>query len=230
MNTASTTAEYSDGLRSYMLGIYNYMMLGLLASAATAWFAVSTGFATYLISSPILFIVLLLAPFGLIFAMAGAAKMSTSTMAILYFLFTVLEGTTLSVVLLKYTGSSIVMTLVATSAVFAGLSLWGYTTKRDLSGWGTFLIGALVGLIALMILNLFMQSTLLHLAIGAAGVLLFAGLIAYDTQKLKDAYNTRAFIGNSMQKAMIWGALDLYLDFLNMFLFLLRFLGVSNND
>lgn len=229
MNTATRTAEYDEGLRSYMIGIYNYMTMGLLISAATAWLAAATGFTLTMVASPILFIVLLLAPFGLIFAMAGAENMKTSTMRTLFILFTVLEGLTLSVVLLKYTGASIAVTLVATSAVFAGLSLWGYTTKKDLSGFGTFLIGALFGLLAMMILNLIFQSPVMHFVIGVAGVLLFAALIAFDTQKLKNAYGDRAFLGGDIHKAMIWGALDLYLDFLNMFLFLLRFMGVNRD-
>lgn len=228
--TTARTAEFDQGLRAYMVGIYNYMLLGLVFSAGAAWLAATTGFTTYMMSNTILFFVLLFAPFGLIFAMAGAERMQTSTMFTLYTIFTILEGLTLSVVLMKYTGVSIATTLLATCGVFAGLSLWGYTTKRDLSAIGTFAVGALFGLIVVMILAMFIQSTALNLLVSVAGVVIFSALIAWDTQKLKGEYASRAFIGGSMQKAMIWGALDLYLDFLNMFLFLLRLMGVSKDD
>lgn len=230
MNASLTAEQYDQGLRSYMLGIYNYMILGLLFSAGTAFFAEASGFTQYMVSSPVLLIAIILAPFALIFAMAGAEAYSAATMFILYLVFTVVEGAMLSVVLLQYTGVSVLSTLLAASGVFAGLSLYGYTTKRQLGGMGTALLGALFGLLVLMIIEIITKSPTLHFIVGAVGVLLFAVLIAYDTQKLKDAYATRAFVHGSQSKAMIWGALDLYLDFLNMFLFLLRFLGVSKND
>lgn len=225
-----TAAERDVGLRSYMLGIYNYMFFGLLVSGVAAYYAQASGFTAYMVSQPILFVGLLLAPFALIIAMAFAGRMSTQGMFLLYTAFTLIEGITLSAVLARYTGGSVLLTFTATSAVFAGLSLYGYTTKRDLQFLSTFFIGALFGLIAMMILNMFIRSSGFDLLIAGAGVLLFAGLIAFDTQKLKGEYHERAFIGGGMQKAMIWGALDLYLDFLNMFLFLLRFLGVSKDD
>ena len=225
----STTVEARDaGLRSYMLGIYNYMFFGLLVSGVAAYFAVASGFTAYMVSHSILFLALLFAPFGLILGMAGADRYTARTMFLLYSAFTLIEGLTLSTVLVKYTGASITLTFAATASVFAGLSLYGYTTKRNLQMFGTFLIGALFGLIVLMLLNMFIQSSGLGLLVAAGGVLLFSGLIAYDTQKLKSEYTNRAFIGGSSQKAMIWGALDLYLDFLNLFLFLLRFLGNDN--
>jgi FtsH-binding integral membrane protein len=142
----------------------------------------------------------------------------------LYWAFTVVMGLSMSSIFLVYTGTSIAQTFFAVSAAFAGLSLWGYTTKKDLSGMGTFLIMGVVGLLVAMVVNLFMQSSALQLAISAIGVLLFAGLTAYDTQKIKSMYAHVAGT-DMMGKVVIMGALNLYLDFINMFTFLLQFLG-----
>ncbi len=142
----------------------------------------------------------------------------------LYWAFAVVMGVSLSSIFFVYTGSSIALTFFATAAAFASLSLYGYTTKKDLSGMGTFLLMGLVGLIVAMIANLFWMNDTFSLVIAAIGVLIFAGLTAYDTQKIKSMYFAVAgtdFAG----KAAIMGALTLYLDFINMFLFLLRFLG-----
>jgi FtsH-binding integral membrane protein len=134
-------------------------------------------------------------------------------------------GASLSTVLLVYTYSSVAQTFFATAAGFASLSLWGYTTKRDLSGMGSFLIVGLVGLIVASLINLFYHSGPLGLAISGIGVLLFAGLTAYDTQKIKSMYFFVGNTGEASQKSAVMGALTLYLDFINMFLFLLRFMG-----
>ncbi len=133
-------------------------------------------------------------------------------------------GLSLSTIFLVYTGASIATTFFATAAAFAGLSLWGYTTKKDLSGFGTFLIMGVIGLIVASLINMFLRSPVMDLAISAIGVLLFAGLTAYDTQKIKSMY---AYVAGTefMGKSVVMGALTLYLDFINMFLFLLRFLG-----
>jgi FtsH-binding integral membrane protein len=142
----------------------------------------------------------------------------------LFWGFAVLMGLSLSTIFLVYTGASIAVTFFATSAAFAGLSLWGYTTQKDLTGWGSFLIMGVVGLLVASLLNWWLQSPALHYAIGGLGVLIFAGLTAYDTQKLKQEYAVVA--GTDWAgKAIILGALNLYLDFINMFLFLLRFMG-----
>jgi FtsH-binding integral membrane protein len=133
-------------------------------------------------------------------------------------------GLSMSTIFLVYTGVSIAQTFFAVSAGFAGLSLWGYTTKKDLSGWGTFLIMGVVGLFIAMLVNLFLQSSAMHLAISAIGVLIFAGLTAYDTQRIKSMYDQVAG-SDMMGKVVIMGALSLYLDFINMFMFLLSFMG-----
>jgi FtsH-binding integral membrane protein len=150
--------------------------------------------------------------------------MSTGTLQTLFWAFAVSMGLSMSTIFLVYTGMSIAQTFFAVSAGFLGLSLYGYTTKRDLSGFGTFLIMGVVGLLVAMLINMFLQSPAMMLAISAIGVLLFAALTAYDTQKIKSMYAYVA--GTDMQgKVVIMGALNLYLDFVNMFMFLLSFMG-----
>ena len=166
-----------------------------------------------------------LAPLGFVMAMSfGLNRMSTGTLQLLYWAFATVMGLSMSTIFLAYTGTSIAQTFFAVSAGFAGLSLWGYTTKKDCAGWGTFLIMGVVGLLVAMVINMFLQSTAMGLVISAIGVLVFAGLTAYDTQKIKSMY---AYVAGTdmMGKTVIMGALNLYLDFLNMFLFLLRFMG-----
>jgi FtsH-binding integral membrane protein len=150
--------------------------------------------------------------------------MSTGTLQTLFWAFSVAMGLSMSTIFLVYTGTSIAQTFFAVAAGFAGLSLWGYTTKKDLTGWGTFLIMGVVGLLVAMVVNIFLQSSAMALVISALGVLIFAGLTAYDTQKIKSMYEHVR--GTDMQgKVVIMGALNLYLDFINMFMFLLSFMG-----
>ena len=232
VNTATVgvpRAARDVGLRSYMLSVYNYMASGILLTGIVAML-----FAPYARDAlfnqagtgmnPLGWIVTL-APLGFVMAMSfGLNRMSTSTLQILYWAFATVMGLSMSTIFLAYTGVSIAQTFFAVSAGFAGLSLWGYTTKKDLSAWGTFLIMGVVGLIVAMVINLFLQSTAMGLVISALGVLIFAGLTAYDTQKIKSMYAHVAGT-DMMGKVVIMGALNLYLDFLNMFLFLLRFMG-----
>ena len=151
-------------------------------------------------------------------------RLSTATLQTLYWAFANVMGLSMSTIFLVFTGVSIAQTFFAVAAAFMGLSLWGYTTKKDLSAWGTFLIMGVVGLLVALLINLFVQSTAMHMAISAIGVLLFAGLTAYDTQKIKSMY---AYVAGTdmMGKVVIMGALNLYLDFINMFTFLLNFMG-----
>jgi FtsH-binding integral membrane protein len=157
----------------------------------------------------------------------GRNRLATGTLQVLYWAYAFLMGLSLSTLFLVYTDASIAQTFFAVTAAFLGLSLWGYTTKKDLSGFGTFLIMGVVGLLVAMLINMFMQSSVLDLAISALGVLIFAGLTAYDTQKIKSMYFAVAGSG-FMGKSVIMGALTLYLDFINLFLFLLRFMGNRN--
>ena len=232
--TAGARAEERDaGLKAYMLSVYNYMASGVLLTGVVALLfswggTASPAWQVFSAGGPLAWIIVL-SPLAIVFAMSfGQGRMSTGTMQALYWGFAVLMGLSLSTVFLRYTGTSIAQAFFATAAGFAGLSLWGYTTKRDLSGFGTFLIMGLVGLIVASLLNLFFQSGTLALAISAIGVLLFAGLTAYDTQKIKSMYD---YVRGTdmMGKVVIMGALNLYLDFINMFLFLLRLFGSQRN-
>jgi len=222
-------AARDAGLRSYMLSVYNYMASGVLLTGIVALL-----FAPYarevLISASgrglsLLGWIITLSPLGFVFAMSfGVNRMRTSTLQILFWAFAAVMGLSMSTLFLAYTGVSIAQTFFATAAAYLALSLYGYTTKRDLSGMGTFLIMGVVGLLVAMLVNLFLQSSTMALLISAIGVLLFAGLTAYDTQRIKNMYAYVA--GSDMQgKAVIMGALSLYLDFINMFQFLLSFMG-----
>ena len=223
--TVATT--FDAGLRRHMLSIYNYMASGVLLSGIIALLMFTTGTAQAMFFSPLRLIVGL-SPLAIVFAMSfGANRMQTGTLKALFWAFAVLMGMSLSTIFLVYTGPSIAATFFATAGAFAGLSLYGYTTGKDLSAFGTFLVMGVFGLLIAMILNLFIQSPGLAMAIPFLGVLIFAGLTAYDTQRLKRQYYAipREFAG----KAVVLGALTLYLDFINMFLFLLRFMGSSRN-
>src|SRR5688572_3565070 len=212
------------GLRSYMLSVYNYMASGVLLTGIVAMLFASSGYAEQVMATPLRWLIIL-APLGFVMAMSfGLNRMSTGTLQTLFWSFAVAMGLSLSTIFLVYTGTSIAQTFFAVSGAFLGLSLYGYTTKKDLSGFGTFLIMGVIGLLIAMVINLFIQSTAMAFAISAIGVLLFAGLTAYDTQKIKSMY---AHIAGTdmMGKAAIMSALTLYLDFINMFQFMLSFMG-----
>ena len=217
------------GLRSYMLSVYNYMASGVLLTGIVALlFAPYAGQVLISASgrgmSPLGWIIIL-SPLAIVFAMSfGAARMRTSTLQILFWAFAALMGLSMSTLFLVYTGASIAQTFFATAAAYSALSLYGYTTKRDLSGFGTFLIMGVVGILVAMLVNMFLHSTAMALAISVIGVLLFAGLTAYDTQRIKSMYFQVQ--GTEMAgKTVIMGALTLYLDFINMFQFLLSLMG-----
>jgi FtsH-binding integral membrane protein len=217
-------AARDAGLRSYMLSVYNYMASGVLLTGIVALLFASSGLAQQVLATPLRWVIML-APLGFVMAISfGFNRMKTSTMQTLFWAFAVVMGLSMSSIFLVYTGTSIATTFFAVSVAFLSLSLYGYTTKKDLSGFGTFLIMGVVGLLVAMVLNLFLQSPALQMGISAIGVLLFAGLTAYDTQKIKSTYDYVAGT-DMMGKAVIMGALTLYLDFINMFTFLLSFLG-----
>ena len=218
-------AQYDEGLRKHMLSIYNYMASGVLLTGIVALLAFTSGMAAVIFTGGILRWIVALSPLAIVFAMSfGANRFSTGTLQLMFWSFATLMGLSLSSVFLVYTGGSIATTFFATAGAFAGLSLFGYTTKKDLSGFGSFLILGVIGLIVAMVINIFLQSPAFHYAISFIGVLIFAGLTAYDTQRLKQEYahlRGTEFAG----KAVVLGALSLYLDFINMFQFLLSFLG-----
>jgi FtsH-binding integral membrane protein len=219
--------SYDEGLRKHMLSIYNYMSSGVLLTGIVALLAFNTGIAETIYSSALRWVVGL-SPLAIVFAMSfGANRFSAGTLQLMFWGFATLMGLSLSSIFLVYTGGSIATTFFATAAAFAGLSLFGYTTKKNLSGMGSFLVMGMIGLLVAMVINLFLQSPAFYYAISFIGVLIFAGLTAYDTQRLKNEYEYlrgTEFAG----KAVILGALTLYLDFINMFQFLLSFLGNRN--
>ena len=213
-----------QGLRRYMLSIYNYMASGVLLTGVVALMMFTSGMAIQMIGSPVMWLVVL-SPLAIVFAMSfGQNRFSTPTLQVMFWAFAVLMGMSMSTLFLRYTGGSIATTFFATAGAFAGLSLYGYTTKRNLSAMGSFMTMGLIGIIIAMLLNLWLQSSGLSLAISVLGVIIFAGLTAWDTQRLRDTYYQVA--GTEMMgKVVILGALTLYLDFINMFQFLLSFLG-----
>ena len=217
-------AGYDQGLRRHMLSIYNYMASGVLLSGIVALLFATSGLAEAVFGTPLRWVVAL-APLAIVMVMSfGANRISTVTMQGLFWAFSVLMGVSLSSIFAVYTGPSIAATFFATAGAFAGLSLYGYTTTKSLSGLGTFLIMGLVGILIASLINIFLHSPGLAWGISFLGVLIFAGLTAYDTQKLKEMYDHVAgteFAG----KMIVLGALTLYLDFVNMFTFLLQFMG-----
>ena len=218
------SATRDAGLRSYMLSVYNYMASGVLLTGIVALLFFSSGMAEQVMTTPLKWLIIL-APLGFVFGMSfGVNRMSTGTLQTMFWGFAVAMGLSMSTIFIVYTGVSIAQTFFAVSAGFLALSLYGYTTKKDLSGFGTFLIMGVVGLLVAMVINMFLQSTAMGYAISGIGVLLFAGLTVYDTQKIKSMYAHIA--GTDMLgKAAIMSALTLYLDFINMFQFMLSFMG-----
>jgi FtsH-binding integral membrane protein len=235
-------ASYDVGLRQHMIRVYNYMASGLALSGIVALAVYSVpalrdlfvvtvmrGGHVYPVGMTILGWVALLAPIGLVLLMGfRAAKMSVGGIQALYWSITALMGVGLSMVLFRYTEASVARTFFVTAAAFGALSLYGYTTKKDLSAFGKFLFMGLVGLVLASLVSVFFPSTMLNFIISIAGVLIFSGLIAYDTQAIKQQYN-EAWDEGSLDKVAILGALSLYLDFVNLFQFLMSFMG-QNRD
>jgi len=219
-------AAFDAGLRSYMLSVYNYMASGVLLTGIVALLFANSGAAQQILFGPgILKYLIIFSPLAFVMVLSfGIERLSTFAAQALFWAFATVMGLSMASIFFVYTGPSIATTFFATAAAFVSLSLYGYTTKRDLSGFGTFLIMGVVGLLVASILNIFLKSPGLTFAISAIGVLLFAGLTAYDTQRIKSLYFHVAGT-DMMGKTVIMGALSLYLDFVNMFQFLLSFLG-----
>jgi FtsH-binding integral membrane protein len=239
------TAAIDAGLRAHMNKVYGLMSFAMVITGLISFIVGSdlasarVGQETMLLSpailetmftSPVRYIIMF-APLALVFAFgAGINRMSENTARMVFFAFSALMGLSISWIFAIYTSMSIATTFFVTAIAFAGLSLWGYTTKKDISGWGSFLIMGVIGLIVASIVNMWLQSSAIQFAVSGIGVLIFAGLTAYDTQKIKTTYLQMAASGQSewMGKAAIMGAWSLYLDFINMFMFLLSFLGNRN--
>ena len=222
-----------EGLRAYMLRVYNYMLLGLALSGATAWIALNTPLgalffaqtATGFSLSPLGWIALF-APIGLVFFLGFRIHaMSFQTAQMVFWAYAAINGIALAPILFLYTAASVAQVFFVTAATFGAMSLWGYTTKRDLTAMGSFLFMGLIGIIIASLANFFFQSGTMSLVISILGVLTFTGLTAYDTQKIKENYDVVSHDGTLAGKSAIMGALSLYLDFINLFLMLLRLLG-----
>ncbi len=236
--TTRSQAELDQGLRTFMLGVYNNMVLGLaitgfvalgtymLATTTAADGSLAlTAFGAAVYTSPLRW-VLMLSPLAFIFFFSFKIEsLKPSTAQMMFFAFSALMGISMSSIFLIYTGQSIVQVFFITAAAFGGLSLYGYTTTRSLSGMGSFLIMGLIGLILAMVVNIFLQSSAMGFAVSVLGVLIFAGLTAWDTQRLKDMYVMGNMDAVTAGRASVMGALSLYLNFINMFQFLLALLG-----
>jgi FtsH-binding integral membrane protein len=223
--TQAYDASIDAGLRSYMLGVYNYMAAGVMITGLMAY-VVSTQPALMqtLFGSGLSFVVML-APLGFVLALSfGINKMSASTAQIVFWAFAAVMGVSLSTIFLTYTGSSIARVFFISAGAFAGLSLFGYTTKKDLTGMGSFLMMGLIGIILASIVNIFLESSAMQFTISVIGVLVFAGLTAYDTQRIKSSYYEGDGSETAAKKSLM-GALSLYLNFINMFLMLLSLFG-----
>lgn len=229
-STVDTTVDL--GLKAYMNKVYSFMAVGLgltgviahLTSTLAFDFSTNTmtNFGQVIYGSPLAFIIML-APLGFMIALSvGINKMKESTVQIIFWTFAATMGLSLSSIFIQYTGESVARVFFITSGAFGALSLYGYTTKKDLSGWGSFLFMGLVGILIASIVNIFLASTALQFAISIIGVLVFAGLTAYDTQQIKNMYFDGT--GNEGKKA-IMGSLRLYLDFINLFIMLIQLFG-----
>ena len=236
--TVADQATFDVGLRAHMLRVYNYMASGLALSGIVAFALFSSAElaglffqvqAGRVVGLNVLGWVAIFAPLGLLLLTSfRAAKMSVGAVQAVYWAVTALMGVSLSLLLFRYTGASVARTFFVTAAAFGALSLYGYTTKRDLTAFGKFLFMGVIGLILAGLVNMIWPSGTMSFIISAAGVLIFSGLIAYDTQKIKEQY-AEAWGTEVAQKIAIFGALSLYLDFVNLFQFLMSFMGQSRD-
>ena len=241
------TAQIDAGLRAHMNKVYGLMSVGMLLTGLVAWAVAGmsvtgvpvdgavqigadrylTGFGAALYTSPLKWLVMF-APLIMVFGFGAVLnRLSVAGAQLYFYVYAAVMGLSISSIFLVFTGQSIAQTFLVTAIAFAALSLYGYTRKKDLSAMGTFLFMGVIGLVLASLVNLFLQSDALMFAISAIGVLVFAGLTAYDTQNIKTTYLQHAQAGDSdwLGKAAIMGALQLYLDFINMFMFLLQFMG-----
>ncbi|HUI17383.1 MAG TPA: Bax inhibitor-1/YccA family protein [Alphaproteobacteria bacterium] len=218
-------AAVDEGLRSYMLRVYNYMASGLALTGIVAFLVSQSPQAMHAIFGTPLYWLVVFAPLGLVFFLsARITRMQPTTAQALYWVYAAAMGLSMSFIFVAYTGDSIARVFFISAGSFAGLSLYGYTTKRDLSAFASFLMVGLIGIILASVVNLFLHSTGLQFAVSVIGVLVFAGLTAYDTQSIKELYFAGDDAGVATRKS-IMGALRLYLDFLNLFLMLLQLFG-----
>ncbi len=230
--SATMGAAIDEGLRTHMNKVYGLMSVAMIVTGLVAYAFGSSDALLSILRDPItlrpnmLGWIVMFAPLGMVMFMGAAVnRMSQAGAQLFFYGFAALMGLSISWIFAAYTDASIAKTFFVTAISFASLSLYGYTTKKDISAWGSFLIMGVIGLIIAMIVNIFLQSAALDFAVSALGVLIFAGLTAYDTQKIKTMYLQAAQTGAETGKMAIFGALTLYLDFINLFMFLLRFMG-----
>jgi len=224
-NRTAGVAEIDEGLRAFMLKVYNYMGLGLALTGAVAFFTSSSpALMQAIFGSPLQWLVML-SPFAFILVLSfGIHRLRPATAQLLFWAFAGVMGLSLSSIFIVYTGTSIARVFFITASVFGAMSLYGYTTKKSLASWGSFLFMGLIGVVIAMVVNMFLASSALHFIISVAGVLVFTGLTAYDTQQIKQEYyaSDGAVV---VEKKAIMGALRLYLDFINLFIMLMHLLG-----
>tara|TARA_R110000737_G_scaffold350117_2_gene388183 strand:- start:511 stop:1323 length:813 start_codon:yes stop_codon:yes gene_type:complete len=231
------TAAIDEGLRAHMNKVYGTMSVGMLLTFLVAWAVGSNPQLLGVFRDPmtlkpnLLGYAVMFAPLLMIFGFGAAInKLSAAGAQLFFYAFAAVMGLSLSWIFVAFTGVSIAQVFLITAISFAGLSLWGYTTKKDISGWGSFLIMGVIGLLVASVVNIFLASAALQFAVSAIGVLIFAGLTAYDTQDIKNTYIQMAQSGDRewLGKSAIMGALRLYMDFINMFMFLLQLFGNRN--
>jgi FtsH-binding integral membrane protein len=220
----STAAEIDAGLRQYMVRVYSYMSAGLAISGLVAYISVSTGFYQQIAGTPLIWIVML-APLGMVLLLGfGINRMSVGAAFLAFWAFAALMGLSLAGIFLVFTGASVARVFFISAATFAAMSLYGYTTGSDLSRFGAFLFMGLIGIVIASLVNIFVGSNALQFAISVIGVIVFTGLTAYDTQRIKQVY-LASDPGDMTTKKAILGALTLYLDFINLFVMLLQLTG-----
>jgi FtsH-binding integral membrane protein len=228
--TAAQQALIDEGLRAYMLRVYNYMASGLLLTGIVAYFVANTPAVRDVIFGTPLKWVVMLAPLAFVLVLSfGIQKMKFATAQLVYWVYAAVMGASLASILLVFTGASVARVFFITAATFGAMSLYGYTTKADLSKFGAFLFMGLIGIILASLVNIFIGSSALQFAISVIGVLVFTGLAAYDTQKIKELY-LESDDGETMGKKALMGALSLYLDFINLFMMLMQLLGVRRDE
>ncbi|HEY1795056.1 MAG TPA: Bax inhibitor-1/YccA family protein [Stellaceae bacterium] len=228
-NAAAVPADLDVGLRNYMLRIYNYMASGLALTGIVAYV-----FAQYLYANPMLarspiMYVIMLAPLGLVMWLSfGIGRMQASTAQMLYWLYAGVMGLSMASIFLVFTGASIARVFFITAGTFAAMSLYGYTTRTDLSRFGSFLFMGLIGIVIASLVNMFVASSAVQFAISVIGVIVFTGLTAWDTQQIKEMYYEGDY-GEVASKKAVMGALRLYLDFINLFMMLLQLMGARRD-
>lgn len=230
-----TSASFSAGLRSHFISVYNYMSAALAVTGLVAFGAAqSTSLMQMMYANPMMLLIFSLMPIGLVFFMsAKLPTMSLNGLTGCLMLYSSMIGISIAPIFVIYTGVSIAKTFFVSAAVFGLTSLYGYTTKKDLTGFGTFLIMGVIGILIASIINVFLKSGPLDFIISAIGVVIFTGLAAYDTQKIKDIYlsaDSATRESTMMTKLAIMSSLSLYMDFINIFMFMLRFMGDRRND